>query len=69
MSSKLKNLGSVASTAVKSYLSGNISGVISGLNNGLKTLTAPEKTLEQRLQEKGNPHADIIMFSGCKGNL
>jgi metacaspase-1 len=35
-----------------------------GIFSGLKTLTATQKTAQEKEQTKGNPYADVIMFSG-----
>lgn len=32
----------------------------------MTTLTAPEKSMQEKVQQKGNLGADVIMFSGCK---
>lgn len=63
---KIQKMGSIANNLLSSGLRGNIGGAFSTLQQGLKTITRPEKSMDQKVNEKGNLHADVIMFSGCK---
>ncbi|KAJ3303093.1 Ca(2+)-dependent cysteine protease [Kappamyces sp. JEL0829] len=65
-SSKMTRIGSLGQDAFQKGMRGDIGGVFSSLSSGLKSLTGPERTMEQKQFEKGNDQADVIMFSGCK---
>ncbi len=50
------------------YDRGDISGALSSLSAGFKSLTGTEKTMDQKVSQKGNLYADIICLTGCKDN-
>nr|KAJ3417814.1 Ca(2+)-dependent cysteine protease [Polyrhizophydium stewartii] len=65
-SSKMGKLGGIAKNSAMQYAQGNVVGAISGIMSGFKQLTRPEKTLDEKVAEKGSVVADVVMFSGCK---
>jgi hypothetical protein len=61
-SMKKSSKSGAASNIVKGLIMGDIGGVF----NALSRLGAPQQSVEQKQQQKGNLVADVIMFSGCK---
>ena len=66
----IKALGGSAMDAAQSALRGNplgaVKSLVSSVSGSITRITKPKKTLEEKMNTKGNYYADAIMFSGCK---
>ncbi|KAJ3260850.1 Ca(2+)-dependent cysteine protease [Boothiomyces macroporosus] len=64
---KAERLKSIAQTAAQGLMRGGLmNAVMTAGMAAIPILTSKDKDLNQRMAEKGNYHADIIMFSGSK---
>ncbi|KAJ3269590.1 Ca(2+)-dependent cysteine protease [Terramyces sp. JEL0728] len=64
---KAERLKSIAQTAAKGMMRGGLMGAVMAAGTAaMPLLTGKDKNLNQRMAEKGNYNADIIMFSGSK---